>query len=118
VRLDNGKTFPIAQCNNSYIFPGIGLGVLAVDATRVTDGMLMASSRALAECSPLAKRGTGALLPSLEDITYVSKQIAFAVAKQAIEEGVAAELSDEALKKRIDDSFWEPRYREYKRTSF
>ncbi|OOF11072.1 NAD-dependent malic enzyme [Salinivibrio sp. PR5] len=118
VRLDNGKTFPIAQCNNSYIFPGIGLGVLAVDATRVTDGMLMASSRALAECSPLAKRGTGALLPSLEDITYVSKQIAFAVAKHAIEEGVAAELSDEALKKRIDDSFWEPRYREYKRTSF
>ncbi|WBA13557.1 NAD-dependent malic enzyme [Salinivibrio proteolyticus] len=118
VRLDNGKAFPIAQCNNSYIFPGIGLGVLAVDATRVTDGMLMASSRALAECSPLAKRGTGALLPSLEDITYVSKQIAFAVAKQAIEEGVAAELSDEALKKRIDDSFWEPRYREYKRTSF
>ncbi|OOF25285.1 NAD-dependent malic enzyme [Salinivibrio sp. IB872] len=118
VRLDNGKTFPIAQCNNSYIFPGIGLGVLAADATRVTDGMLMASSRALAECSPLAKRGTGALLPSLEDITYVSKQIAFAVAKQAIEEGVAAELSDEALKKRIDDSFWEPRYREYKRTSF
>ncbi|OOF32000.1 NAD-dependent malic enzyme [Salinivibrio proteolyticus] len=118
VRLENGKTFPIAQCNNSYIFPGIGLGVLAVDATRVTDGMLMASSRALAECSPLAKRGTGALLPSLEDITYVSKQIAFAVAKQAIEEGVAAELSDEALKKRIDDSFWEPRYREYKRTSF
>ncbi|OOF04049.1 NAD-dependent malic enzyme [Salinivibrio sp. MA427] len=118
VRLDNGKTFPIAQCNNSYIFPGIGLGVLAVGASRVTDGMLMASSRALSECSPLAKRGIGALLPPLEDITQVSKRIAFEVAKEAIVEGVAAELSDEALKKRIEESFWSPEYRAYKRTSF
>lgn len=82
VRLVNGQTYPIAQCNNSYIFPGIGLGVLSVGARRVSDEMLMASSRALAECSPLAKNGHGALLPSLEDIQSVSKHIAFAVAKK------------------------------------
>ncbi|MDW2161709.1 NAD-dependent malic enzyme, partial [Vibrio sp. 1942] len=80
-----GRTYPIAQCNNSYIFPGIGLGVLAVNAKRVTDEMLMESSRALATCSPLAINGRGALLPPLEEIHLVSKKIAFAVAKKAIE---------------------------------
>ncbi|RXJ74283.1 NAD-dependent malic enzyme [Veronia nyctiphanis] len=118
VVLEQGKTFPIAQCNNSYIFPGIGLGVLAVDAKRVTTEMLMQSSRALADCSPLAQDGRGPLLPPLEKIQDVSKQIAFAVAKKAIEQGIANQLSDEALRERIEAIFWEPRYRDYKRTSF
>ncbi|MDO6680193.1 NAD-dependent malic enzyme, partial [Shewanella sp. 4_MG-2023] len=83
------ETFEIAQCNNSFIFPGIGLGVLASGATRVSDEMLMASSRALAECSPLGQNGTGSLLPRLEDIQQVSKYIAFAVAKKAIEQELA-----------------------------
>ncbi|MCC4796932.1 NAD-dependent malic enzyme [Enterovibrio norvegicus] len=118
VVLDNGQTYPIAQCNNSYIFPGIGLGVLAVDAKRVTDEMLMESSRALSECSPLAKDGEGALLPPLEEIHTVSKHIALAVAKKAIEQGVALELAEDALKEKIDAIFWQPKYRQYKRTSF
>ncbi|WP_394211290.1 NAD-dependent malic enzyme [Enterovibrio calviensis] len=118
VVLDGGKTYTIAQCNNSYIFPGIGLGVLATDAKRVTDGMLMESSRALAECSPLAKYGRGPLLPPLEEIQSVSRYIALAVAKKAIEDGVALELTDDVLQERIDAIFWEPKYRQYKRTSF
>ncbi|MGB2079381.1 MAG: NAD-dependent malic enzyme [Vibrio sp.] len=113
-----GKLVPIAQCNNSYIFPGIGLGVLAVSASRVTDEMLMASSRALAECSPLAKNGHGALLPPLEEIHMVSKKIAFAVAKKAIEQGVALEITDKAIESAIDQGFWQPEYRRYKRTAF
>ncbi|USH01039.1 NAD-dependent malic enzyme [Grimontia kaedaensis] len=118
VVLDGGKTFTIAQCNNSYIFPGIGLGVLAVEAKRVTDEMLMESSRALAECSPLAKFGRGPLLPALEEIHSVSRHIALAVAKKAIEQGVALELAEDALQERIDAIFWQPKYRQYKRTSF
>ncbi|MCG7497152.1 NAD-dependent malic enzyme [Vibrio sp. Of7-15] len=114
----NGSVYPIAQCNNSYIFPGIGLGVLAVSASRVSDEMLMESSRALAECSPLAIDGTGALLPPLEDIHLVSKKIAFAVAKKAIEQGHALEITDEALENAINNQFWQPVYRRYKRTSF
>ena len=114
----NDKVFEIAQCNNSYIFPGIGLGVLAVKAKRVTDNMLMASSRALAECSPLAINGEGQLLPPLEDIHLVSKKIAFAVGKAAVEDGVALEIKDEILLKSIDKNFWSPEYRDYKRTSF
>lgn len=111
-------TFPIAQCNNSYIFPGIGLGVLACQATRVSDEMLIASSRALAECSPLANDGEGALLPPLEEIQLVSKHIAYAVAKTAMQQGLAVNTTDEVLMQTIEASFWKPEYRHYKRTSF
>ncbi|MBC7002316.1 NAD-dependent malic enzyme [Photobacterium sp. BZF1] len=114
----NGKTYPIAQCNNSYIFPGIGLGVLAVGARRVTDEMLMESSRALAECSPLAINGSGALLPPLEEIQNVSRHIAFAVAKKAVEQRKAPKNTDERIKEKINDNFWDAEYRRYKRTSF
>ncbi len=114
----NDTSYEIAQCNNSYIFPGIGLGVLACGATRVSDAMLMASSRALAECSPLAQNGHGPLLPDLESIHQVSKHIAFAVAKVAIEEGLAPSSTDEQITQAIEDNFWEPEYRKYKRTSF
>ncbi|MDX1301716.1 NAD-dependent malic enzyme [Photobacterium sp.] len=116
--LHNGKTFPIAQCNNSYIFPGIGLGVLAVGARRVTDEMLMESSRALAECSPLAINGHGALLPPLEDIQIVSRKIAFAVAKKAVEQRKAPKNTDERIIEKIDENFWQSDYRRYKRTAF
>ena len=114
----NGQTYPIAQCNNSFIFPGIGLGVLAIKATRVSDEMLRESSRALSECSPLAINGSGALLPPLEEIHTVSKKIAFAVAKKAIEQGYALEITDEALMQKIEQYFWKPVYRRYKRTAF
>ncbi|WP_028110788.1 NAD-dependent malic enzyme [Ferrimonas futtsuensis] len=117
VMLDEAS-YPIAQCNNSYIFPGVGLGVLACKAERVTDNMLMASSRALAECSPLANDGEGALLPPLEEIQEVSKQIAFAVAQAAMRDGVAKLMKNVDLKDKIEGMFWQPEYRRYKRTSF
>ena len=116
--LYEGKTYPIVQCNNSYIFPGIGLGVLAVNARRVTNEMLMESSRALAECSPLAIHGEGPLLPCLEEIQKVSRKIAFAVAKKAVEQHKAPKNSDERIREKIDANFWQSDYRRYKRTSF
>lgn len=112
------KVYPIAQCNNSYIFPGIGLGVIASGAKRVTETMLMAASRALAECSPLAKEGEGPLLPLLSDIQQVSRIIAKQVAKEAQVQGVATVTSDNALDEAIERNFWKPEYRTYKRTSF
>jgi malate dehydrogenase (oxaloacetate-decarboxylating) len=114
----DGQTYEIAQCNNSYIFPGIGLGVLATGARRVTDEMLMASSRALAECSPLAINGEGSLLPRLEEIHNVSRHIAFVVGKTAIEQGHALPTTDELLLQAIESNFWYPEYRRYRRTSF
>ncbi|ATO32651.1 NAD-dependent malic enzyme [Dickeya dianthicola] len=112
------KVYPIAQCNNSYIFPGIGLGVLACGAKRITDGMLMASSRALADCSPLASQGEGPLLPEVSTIQDVSKHIALEVAKAAQLQGVAEVTSEDTLVKAIGHNFWQPQYRTYKRTSF
>ncbi|PHM66054.1 malic enzyme [Xenorhabdus stockiae] len=113
-----GQEFPIAQCNNSYIFPGIGLGVIASGAKRVTDDMLMAASRALADCSPLAQTGSGPLLPLIDDIQDVSRKIAKEVAKKAQIQGVATVTSEDALEEAIERNFWKPEYRIYKRTSF
>jgi len=113
----DGEEFPIAQCNNSYIFPGVGLGVLACAARRVTDEMLMASSEMLAEASPWASGDARSLLPPLEQATDLSRSIAFAVAKVAQAQGHASEISDDLLLSRIKGLFWVPEYRQYKRVN-
>lgn len=113
-----GKLYNIAQCNNSYIFPGIGLGVIASGATRVTDNMLMASSNALADCSPLLQDPNADLLPAIDQIQQVSKVIALKVAQAAIADGVAVQLSDEQIQSNIEKEFWKPEYRKYKRVPF
>lgn len=113
----NGETFTIPQCNNSYIFPGIGLGVLAAKASRITESMLMIASEMLAESSPWANTGKGSLLPSLVEIEPLSKRIAFAVAKKAMEEGVALEMPEDLIWAAIEKNYWLPEYRNYKRCS-
>ena len=112
-----GKTFPIAQCNNSYVFPGIGLGVVSANINRITDEMLMVASEMLAQASPLANTGKGELLPPLTEIASLSKKIAFAVSKVAFEQELALRIDDDSLAAKIDRNFWQPQYREYKRIS-
>ncbi|SES66998.1 NAD-dependent malic enzyme [Thalassotalea agarivorans] len=116
VQFDN-KSYPIAQCNNSYIFPGIGLGVVAANINLISDDMLMVASETLASQSPLANNGEGELLPPLTSIGELSKKIAFNIGKLAMEQGLALELSDEQLLANIEKCFWQPEYREYKRIS-
>lgn len=111
------RLYPIAQCNNSYIFPGIGLGVLAVKSKRISNEMLMAASQTLAESSPAVNGSGTALLPPITEIGELSKRIAFAVGKVAQAQGHALEVSDEVLQQRIDNNFWQPEYRHYKRVS-
>ncbi len=106
----NGKTHHVAQCNNSYIFPGMGLGVLALGARRVTDGMFMAAAEALAALSPAKSDRTASLLPDVEGIRQVSKAIAFAVGQQAQLDGVAPKSTSDELKATIDTKFWIPQY--------
>lgn len=112
-----GQEYPIAQCNNSYIFPGIGLGVIAVKARSISDEMLMAASNTLAEASPRVLGESNQLLPGITNIAELSKKIAFNVAKVAQQQGLALEVSDETLRQRIDANFWKPEYRRYKRVS-
>ena len=107
----NGKSYPIAQCNNSYIFPGMGLGILAVNARRVTDAMFMAAAEALSNCSPAINDPQASLLPPLDNIRKVSREIAIAVAMQAQTDGVAEQITEQVLQQKIDDIFWEPCYK-------
>lgn len=113
----NGITYNIPQCNNSYIFPGLGLGVIACGAKRVTDEMLMATSICLAQVSPMGENGKGSLLPPLTEIAAISKKMAFEVAKVAIKQGHALEINDEVLLAKIERNFWMPYYRDYRRVS-
>jgi malate dehydrogenase (oxaloacetate-decarboxylating) len=105
-----GKTYPIAQCNNSYVFPGMGLGILAAGARRVSDPMFMAASQALASCSPAQSDGHAPLLAPLSRVREVAMDIAFAVGRQAQSEGLAEHTSEEELRRRIDAEFWQPAY--------
>lgn len=115
--LHNGQYMHIAQCNNSYIFPGIGLGVLACSARIITDEMLMAASNALADASPQAKNADAQLLPPMTDISELSRDIAFAVAKVAMAQQLALPITDEVLMAKIEANFWRAEYRTYKRVS-
>ncbi|QDT29792.1 NAD-dependent malic enzyme [Gimesia panareensis] len=110
----NGVTHIIAQCNNSYIFPAMGLGIRASRARRVTDSMFMAAAFALKEASPALKDPTASLLPSLTIIRDVGREIARAVAKAAIEAGVADSLADAEIDERIEETIWKPEYKSLK----
>ncbi len=109
----NGRTLPVAQCNNIYIFPAVGLGVVASRATRVTDAMMLAAAHALAEHSPALKDREGRLLPRLQDLRGVAKEIALAVGLEAQRSGHAAVTSPEALRETIEAIYWSPQYPEY-----
>ncbi len=109
------KIYSIAQCNNSYIFPGIGLGVIACKSTRVSDEMLMVASITLSENAPQVEDRSASILPPLTDLPQISRKIAFAVAKTAMSQGHAREMSDEELLETIERNFWTPAYREYRR---
>ncbi|HBL6926439.1 TPA: NAD-dependent malic enzyme [Citrobacter koseri] len=110
-----GRTIPVSQCNNVYIFPAIGLGAIASGARRITETMLMAASRALADASPSVRHHGGGLLPEINMICDVTRRIAFEVGKAAQLSGVADALDDAVLTQRIMAHFWLPHYRPYKR---
>ena len=83
-----GKSFTVAQTNNAYVFPGMGLGVLAVKAAHVSDGMFAAAAKALAEVSPAMRDSGASLLPPVSELRSVAVTIAKAVAIQARAEGL------------------------------
>jgi malate dehydrogenase (oxaloacetate-decarboxylating) len=105
----------IAQCNNALVFPGIGLGVLAVRATRLSKAMIWAAAEALSRLSPSKKDPCLPLLPSLDDAQTVAKHIAVAVARAAIDTGLAQCHQDKDLMQLIEETFWDPQYLPYKR---
>jgi len=105
----NGVTHTISQSNNVYVFPGIGLGAVMSNATKITDEMLMAAAAAVGDTTLDPTPGAG-VLPALESVPQVSERIARAVAKVGASQGVADELSDSEMDERIAATKWEPSY--------
>jgi malate dehydrogenase (oxaloacetate-decarboxylating) len=110
--LRNGVERPIAQCNNVYIFPAMGLAVTAAQATRVTDEMMRVAAATLGDASPALSDPDQPLLPAWPDVPAVAMRIAHAVATQAVADGVAPKRSDDELTQRITQVHWAPEYRE------
>lgn len=113
--IKNGEKFRIDQTNNCYIFPGMGLGLMAVKASRVTDDMFMAAANVLADCSPAKTHPNANLLPPLTHIREVSVKVAVAVAKEAIAAGLADFKPTEPLENYILNMMWIPEYIPYKK---
>ena len=108
-----GRMVTIDQVNNSYIFPGMGLAVVAGRIARVTDEMFLAAARALAAMSPARENPDAPLLPPLERMREVSARIASAVLQTARSQGHAETGGDPDAVVRA--AMWEPVYRPYRR---
>lgn len=108
----DGKRYKIGQGNNVFIFPGLGLGALAARARKVTDGMTNAASKALARQVTDDECDAGMLFPSVSRLRAVSYAIAVAVARQALEDGVA-DIRGEDVEAAVQETMWDPEYPEY-----
>jgi malate dehydrogenase (oxaloacetate-decarboxylating) len=111
----DGKPFRVDQTNNAYVYPGIGLGVIAAKAERISEGMFLAAARTIAELSPAKRDPEANLLPPLADLRKVSLQVAIAVARQAQAEGLALPLADADLAAVVKAKMWDPVYPPYRR---
>lgn len=117
----DGEEYEIAECNNATAFPGIGLGAVLSRSKRVSDKMLTAAVKKLAEQSPALEDPKKGLLPDVVNVRKVSKKVAVAVIQQAVEEGLAAQSGipeeEDELEEWVGLQMWEPKYRELKKVS-
>lgn len=111
----NGKTIPVAQCNNAFIFPGLGLGIICAQAERVSSGMIDVSIDELSRSVNIQDDPHQRLLPQVSQMQEVSKNIAVAVAKKAVNEGIARISPEENIEKLVNSNIWKPVYISYKR---
>jgi malate dehydrogenase (oxaloacetate-decarboxylating) len=105
-----GHKHVIGQCNNAFVFPGIGLGALISEASRVTDSMFLAAARTLANFTRSHDASDNCLYPRLRELRAVSALIAFKVAQTARDEGCGRSLSDAELQTAIEEFVWFPDY--------
>ncbi|MFF0156619.1 NAD-dependent malic enzyme [Streptomyces sp. NPDC005263] len=110
----DGREVPVAQANNVYVFPAIGLAVTACRATRVTDRMMVAAARAVGDCAarfvPDDSDVPAPLLPPLRHMRDAAREIALAAATAAVEDGVAPKATQEELRAAVEAAQWSPRY--------
>lgn len=114
VALD-GRAVRIGQCNNAFVFPGIGLGVISSGARRVTDGMFVAAARALSQWAPTRRDPEESLYPRIESVREVARDVALAVAEEAERAGLVENTSPQERARRVERKMWESKYRDYVR---
>jgi malate dehydrogenase (oxaloacetate-decarboxylating) len=112
-----GKKTPVAQTNNSYIFPGLALGIVASRARLVTDSMVKAAAKELIRHLPTQKDKQASLLPPISKARELGRFIGEAVGRQAIQDGQAQISGEDALNRELDANIWEPQYVPYVRKS-
>jgi len=105
-----GHLYQIAQCNNVYIFPGVGLGLIATKARYASDDVFINAAKVLSEYSPLLKEAHAPLFPTLDQLRKVAREIAITVAKTVIKEGHSELKSVDSVEKLIDETMWYPEY--------
>jgi malic enzyme len=108
-----GREIRVGQGNNAFIFPGLGLGATEAGATCVTDSMFYAAAKALATCVTDEELESGLLYPTIDRLNPVSRVVARAVMKEAVEQGVAEAISDAEIERRLEAATWSPEYPEY-----
>jgi len=109
----NGKQIHVAQTNNSYIFPGLALGIIASKSRHVTDTMVKAAATELIRHLPTQTNKAGSLLPPIAEARSLGRFIAEAVGKQALKDGQAQVADENALNRELDANLWEPVYESY-----
>ena len=114
VQID-GKSIRIDQTNNSYIFPGLALGIIASKAKRVSDAMIMSAAKTLAELSPTRKDKTASLLPPIAESRKIALLVAEGVAHRAIKDGIAGVPDHKSFRDELDACLWNPVYVPYER---
>ena len=109
-----GRTFESSQCNNLYVFPGVGLGALVAQSTRVTQAMFLAASKSISGMVTPEQEARGLLLPEMTDIREVAFRVALSVARVASEAGLGRRLEEEPLAHLIRKAQWTPQYYPYR----
>jgi malate dehydrogenase (oxaloacetate-decarboxylating) len=110
----DGTIRPVGQANNVFVFPGLGLGAIAAEARGITDGMVLAAARVLAGEVTDERLATGALYPPVGSLGPISRAIAIAVAREAINAGVARIAVDSDVPAIVDAATWQPAYVPYR----
>lgn len=109
-----GKQYTIGQCNNVFIFPGVGLGVIASGAKYVTDNMFLKAAEVLSKYAPILNNPYGSLFPRIRQLPTISKNVAAAVGQMAIDEGICDNPPAD-IKEAVEKAVWEPKYAKFKK---
>jgi malate dehydrogenase (oxaloacetate-decarboxylating) len=108
-----GRTHVIGQANNTFVFPGVGLGVILSGAHEVTDKMFLAAAQTLADQVTAGRLSEGALYPKVSELRRVSRAIAIRVIQEARDSGVGRAYHDEQIEPTVDAAMWYPAYSAY-----